>query len=135
MSVYPLAAKFVGDGALTVRGGRIFTAFKAPGAQRNTLYEVHITGAAAVLTAIGMVPGTYYKSGGCDLTWNDQTNELYMFSTESPNPATGGDAIPLIWTTGIIVAPTGSGGTDPAMVAQLAAHELRLDRIAAGAAG
>lgn len=136
MAVYVLTGKFVGDGGLAIRGGRRFAAFKPPGGQRNTLYEVHITNGVVALTAIGMVPGTWYKSGACALAFNDQTNELEVFSTESANPATGGDAQPVLWTTGIFIAPIGGGGaSDPSVALRLDNHELRLDRIAAGAAG
>lgn len=134
MATFVLTSKYVADGAIAARGGRIFVAFKAPGAQRNTLYEVKIVGTAATLIAIGMTPGTYYKDGGCSLAFDDASGELLMFNTCSPNPATGGDAVPILWTTGILI-PGGGGTVDSVARAQLAAHELRLDRIAAGAAG
>jgi hypothetical protein len=134
MTTYVLTSKFVSDGAIAARGGRIFVAFKPPGAQRNTLYEVKLSGTSALLTAIGNTPGTYYKDGNCSLAFDDASGELLMLNFCSPNPATGGDAVPVLWTTGIVVA--GGGGTVDSVARQLiAGHELRLDRIAAGAAG
>lgn len=134
MTAYVLTGKYVADGALAARGGRIFVAFKAPGGQRNTLYEVKIVGTAATLITIGMTPGVYYKDGGCSLAFDDATGELLMFNTCSPNPTTGGDAVPILWATGIFVAG-GSGTVDAWARQQIAAHEIRLDRIATGAAG
>jgi len=104
-TVYELAPKYVADGAMAVRGGRIFVAFKPSGSQRNALFEVKRTATGVQLVSIGMTPGTYYKDGGCALAFDDVTGELLMFNTCSPNPATGADARPVLWMTGIKVAP------------------------------
>lgn len=135
MTTYVLTGKFVADGAIAARGGRIFVAFKLPGGQRNTLSEVKIVGTTATLTQIGMTPGVYYKDGSCALAFDDETGQLYMFNTCSPNPATGGDAQPILWKTDIVIPGSGGSADLTAIRAQLANHEVRLDRIAAGAAG
>lgn len=131
MTTYELSGPFVSTGPMVVRGGRIFAAWKRPGEQRNMLFEVK---PGVAVTPLGYTPGTYYKDGECSLAFDDLTGELYMLNFCSPDPATGGAARPVLWKTGIVVA--GGGGTvDSAALAQLAAHEARLDRIAAGAAG
>lgn len=135
MTTYVLTGKFVADGAVAARGGRVFVAFKLPGQQRNTLLEVKISGTTATLATIGMTPGTYYKDGNCSLAFDDETGQLWMLNFCSPNPATGGDAVPVLWQTNIVI-PGSGGSTDlTAIRAQLANHEIRLDRVAAGAAG
>ncbi len=139
MTTYALTGKFVGDGAIAARNGRVFVAFKPPGSQRNVLNEVTINGTTTVLTPVGspngLTPGTFYKDGGCSLAFDDATGRLWMFNTCSPNPATGGDAVPILWDTGIVIAAGAASTVDAWARQQITAHELRLDRIAAGAAG
>jgi hypothetical protein len=117
MSTFELTGKFVGDGAIAARGGRIFVAFKMPGQQRNMLSEVHINGTFASLTPIGLTPGVYYKDGACSLAFDALTGELLMLNTCSPNATTGGDARPVLWRTGIVIAP--GGAADATLAAQV----------------
>jgi hypothetical protein len=125
MTTYELTGKFVAEGALACRGGRIFAAFKRPGEQRNTLHEVKLT-QPLQLVIIGVTPGAYYKDGDCSLAFDDVTGELWMYNTCSPNPSTGGDARPILWKTGIVIAPGGGGTTDSVARQQIAAVRSHL---------
>ncbi len=136
-----LAGKFVADGAIAWQNGRGFVFFKPPGDQRNKLYEVLL--APVRLVPIGYTPGPYFKSGACSLTFGPG-GELWALDTCSPNPATGGDARPVLWQTGIMVgAPVPAGGVTSAQLAtvkadlekKITALDGRLDKIAAGAQG
>jgi hypothetical protein len=109
MTTHELTAAYVGDAKIIQQNGRAFTAFKQPGAQRNTLFELNLSTWA--LTPIGLTPGTYYKDGGCDLTF-DQTGQLLMLNTCSPDPSTGAAARVVLWETGIIVGPIAGGSAD-----------------------
>ncbi len=100
MTTHELAGPFVSQGPLAIRGGRVFVAWKKPGEQRNTLFEVK----AGVPVAIGIMPGLYYKDGGCSLFFDDVTNELCMLNFSSTDPTTGEEARPVLWRTGIIIA-------------------------------
>lgn len=120
MSVYELAPKFVSQGPLAIRGGRIFTAWKKSGEQRNTLFEVKIVNGVANLEGHGYTPGTYYKDGECFLAFDDVTGELCMLNFCSPNPTTGGEARPVLWRTGIFVAATATGTIDAVARQQIA---------------
>jgi len=120
MTTYELTGKYVADGAIAVRGGRMFVAFKPPGQQRNVLYEVQISGSTASLIAHGMTPGVYYKDGNCALAFDDVTGELLMLNFCSPNPTTGGDARPVLWKTGIVIAAAGGEGVDTLARTQIA---------------
>lgn len=134
MTTYELTGKFVADGAVAVRNGRIFVAFKRPNEQRNTLHEVKLA-PSLQLIPIGLTPGAYHKDGGCALGFDDVSGELWMLAFCSPT-TTGGDARPVLWRTGIIVAPSGAAGTVDAWARQqLALHEARLDKIANAAVG
>ncbi len=109
MSTYELSGKFVADGSIAIRGGRIFVAFKPPNQQRNVLYEVQISGGAVSLIAHGLTPGVYYKDGNCSLAFDDVTGELLMLNYCSPTATTGADARPVLWFTGIVIAASGNG--------------------------
>lgn len=107
----PITGKLVADGAIRCRGGRWFAMFKPPGQPRNVLFEIKF-GPPITLTAIGPTPGPFFKTGDCDLDFDDVTNELVAFDTCSPDPTTGSAAQAVLWPTGISVAPAGgsSGG-------------------------
>lgn len=128
MTTYELAGKFVADGAIACRGGRTFVAFKPPNQQRNVLYEVQIASGVASLVAHGSTPGTYYKDGNCALAFDDVSGELLMLNFCSPNPATGGDARPVLWRTGIVVPLVSSSTVDTTARANA---QTALDKIAA----
>lgn len=98
MTTRELTGAYVGDGALTVRNGRVFVAFKPPGQRRNILHEV-----GATLMPIGPVPGAYYNEGGCSLAFDDRTGELLMLAACSTDPATGGACRLVLWQTGVVV--------------------------------
>ena len=112
MAVYELSAAFVSTGAMAIRGGRIFAAWKRPGEQRNMLFEIKPGVAVTPLGYTPSPPGViYYKDGECSLAFNDATNELCMLNYCSPDPTTGGAARPVLWTTGIVIAGVGGGGS------------------------
>ena len=125
MSVYELTSKYVADGAIACRGGRIFVAFKRPGEQRNTLCEVRLSASGASLIPIGMTPGVYYKDGNCSLAFDDVSGELLLLNFCSPNASTGADARPVLWKTGIVVAAA-SGTVDSVARQQIADLKAKL---------
>lgn len=148
LSADPISTKFVADGSIAfLPDGRAFTMFKKPGTVVNTLFEIH-WGPPITLTPLGTTPITDFKDGNCDLSVDPIKRELVAFNTCSPSPATGGDAVAVLWRTGI-TAPAASGGSDAALAARVATleqlvirlqqllqqHETRLDKISAGAAG
>lgn len=98
MTTRELTGAYVGDGAMAIRNGRIFVAFKPPGQRRNILHEV-----GATLVPIGPVPGAYYNEGGCSLAFDDKTGELLMLAACSTDPGTGGACRLVLWNTGIVV--------------------------------
>ncbi len=104
-----ITASYVGDGKLAIQNGRAFTAFKEPGEQRNTLFELNLS--TFSLSPIGMTPGAYYKDGGCDLDF-DAGGQLIMLNTCSPDPSTGAAARVVIWSTGIYVGVAASSASD-----------------------
>lgn len=111
MTVHELSAAYVGDAKLAIQNGRAFTAFKKPGEQRNTLFELNLSTWA--LTPIGYTPGAYYKDGGCSLAF-DPAGQLLMENTCSPDPSTGAAARVVLWETEIFVGPIAGGGTKDA---------------------
>ncbi len=140
LSADPVSVKLVAQGSIAFRGGRGFTMFKRPGQAVNTLHEIH-WGPPIALEIIGTTPIPDYKDGACDLGFDQDT--LVVFNTCSPNPATGGDAVAVLWRTDIVI-PGDDTGSETALANRLAAleshlvqHEGRLDWTAyqAGVAG
>ena len=109
MTVHELSTAFVGDVAVAGQNGRVFVAFKKPGEQRNTLFELNTIN--WTLALIGVAPGVYYKDGGCSLTFG-AGGRLLMLNTCSPDPSTGAGARVVVWDTGILVGG-GVGGGEP----------------------
>lgn len=132
MSTYELTGKFVATGALAIRGGRYFVAFKPPGEQRNELFEVTFasTGTGFALHSLGFTPGVYYKDGDCALAFNDATGELIMLNFCSTSPTSGNEARPVLWRTGIVVsAAAGSSATDVTARQQIANLITKLHQV------
>lgn len=127
MSYHELSGPYVADGALAIRGGRYFVAWKKPGESENTIFEIQFA-SSQPLREIGKFPaGGYYKEGSVALAFDDATGELCALMFPSKSPDSGDQARPILWKTGLFVE-----GADAKAIAAL---DARLDKIASGAQG
>jgi hypothetical protein len=122
----PITPKFVADIGLAV-GLRSFVFLKRPGEAVNSIVELH-WGPPITTTFLTHVPIADFKDGGGCLAIDPKTGELCVADTCSPNPATGGDAVAVVWRTGIIAGwPVATiGGVDQATLNRITALEQKL---------
>lgn len=108
----PITGKFVAGIALAVGVVRSFVMLKRPGEQVNSILELR-WGPPITTTFLVKTPILDYKDGDCSLSIDPVTGELCVGNTCSPNPATGGDAVAVVWRTGIMAGVAPAGGIGP----------------------
>src|SRR5262245_48311772 len=86
-----LSGSFVGVLSGSSQNGKMYLAYKDPGAQRTTLHEVDVSKSPGTVRRIGILSGQYFKDGDAVPLFGPG-GKLYYAICASPDPTTGGAA-------------------------------------------